>query len=504
MTQTPDDVRATDRPSRERLLQVVRDSADALTSWVDLRRRQLRVPGVQVCVRVGEEIGVSAAFGSADVERGVDLTTRHLFRVASHSKTFTATAAMQLREDGVLGLDDRVARWVPELADHPLGAVTVRELLGHQGGIVRDGEDADFWQHLGEFPTEAELLELLPREGRVLEPNTHFKYTNVGYSLLGMVVARAAGMPYEELVRSRILDPLGLSRVHVDIDDVPRQECAWGHSGLFGRDEDEPPFVLANPSTFGMAPATGFVACAEDLSAYAAAHAFGDTRLLTDASKRLMQRDESLLVVDGIEQGRYGLGLILNDIGGRRLVGHSGGFPGFITRTMVDPVTGLVVCVLTNRTGGPAADLATGLVKLVDLAAREAMPEHDEAAARSLPEGAPVGMTPQAAARAGIDPASFTGRFVCSWGYLDVRMLGERLVAYSPDATDPTSETQDLRIVDADTLTARPQDGFGAPGELWHVTRNDSGAPVAVRSGGVTQWREEEFFARYRQDAGRR
>ena len=93
---------------------------------------------------------------------------------------------------------------------------------------------------------------------------------------------------------------------------------------------------------------------------------------------------------------------------------------------------------------------------------------------------------------------------MCSWGYLDIRMLGERLVAYSPDSPDPTFEHQDLRIVDADTLTARPQDGFGAPGELWHVTRDDAGAPVAVRSGGVTQWREEEFFARYRQDAARR
>ncbi|GAB47483.1 serine hydrolase domain-containing protein [Mobilicoccus pelagius] len=503
MTTTPDDVRAT-TPSRERLLTAVRDSAEALTAWVDLRRRQLRVPGVQVCIRVGEGIGVSAAFGSADVENDVPLTTRHLFRVASHSKTFTATAAMQLREDGVLGLDDRVARWVPELADHALGSVTVRELLGHQAGIVRDGEDADFWQHLGDFPTVEELLARLPGEGRVLEPNTHFKYTNVGYSLLGIVVARAAGSSYEEAVRSRILDPLGLSRVHVDIDDVPTEECAWGHSGLFGRDEDEPPFVLANPSTFGMAPATGFVACAEDLSAYAAAHALGDDRLLTDASKRLMQRDESILVVDGKEQGRYGLGLILDEIGGRRIVGHSGGFPGFITRTLVDPVTGLVVCVLTNQTGGPAAELATGLLKLIDLAAREAMPTDDEAAARSLPAGAPLGSAPQDAAAAGIDPESFTGRFVCSWGYLDIRMLGDRLVAYSPDSPDPTFEHQDLRIVDADTLTARPQDGFGAPGELWHVARDDAGAPVAVRSGGVTQWREEEFFARYRQDAARR
>ena len=338
----------------------------------------------------------------------------------------------------------------------------------------------------------------------MLEPNTHFKYTNVGYSLLGLVVARAAGTSYAQVVRSRILDPLGLSRVHVDIDDVAEQECAWGHSGPFGRPEDEPPFVLANPSTHAMAPATGFVACAEDLSAYAAAHAYGDPRLLTDASKRLMHREESVLRVDGVEQGRYGLGFILDEIGGRRLVGHSGGFPGFITRTMLDPVTGLVVCVLTNRTGGPAAELATGLLRLVDLAAREAMPEHDEVAARALPAGAPVGLTPQAAAAAGIDPASFTGRFVCSWGYLDIRLLGDRLVAYSPDRADPVERTQDLRIVDADTLTARPQDGFGAPGEPWHVTRDESGVPVAVRSGGVTQWREEEFFARYRADAARR
>ncbi len=484
--------------SRDRLARVVRESSDALVAWVDLRRRLLRCAGVQVCIRVGDEVLVSAALGTADVERGTDLTTSHLFRIASHSKTFTATAVLQLREAGVLGLDDRLGRWVSELEDHPVGAVTVRELLGHQGGIVRDGEDADFWQLLGDFPGVDALLAEVRRDGVVLEPNTHFKYTNFGYSLLGLVIERATGRTYADVVRERILDPLGLARVHPDIDGVPRQECAWGHSGHFGVELET--FVLGSPSTGAMAPATGFVACAEDLSAYAAAHAFGDERLLSDASKRLMQRDETVLTVDGREQGRYGLGLIVDEIGGRRLVGHSGGFPGFITRTMVDPHTGLVVCVLTNQTGGPATELVTGLVKLIDVAQRDPMPEDDEVAARSLPLGAPVGLAPQVAAERGIDPASFTGRFVSAWGYTDVRMLGDRLVAFSPDSPTPVDEYQDLRVVDADTLTARPQDGFGAPGELWRFTRDDTGAATAMRSGGVTQWPEATFFARYRDD----
>lgn len=495
----------TPRPSptrsaaRARLADVVRGAESALIEWVELRRRQLRTAGVQVCVRVGDEVVLSAALGSADLERGTDLTTRHLFRIASHSKTFTATAIMQLREDGVLGLDDRLEEWVDECAGHALGDVTVRELLGHQAGIVRDGEASDYWQLMEDFPSTTRLLDMLTEHGVVLVPNVHFKYTNFGYALLGMVIERASGRSYAEFVRDRILDPLGLDRVHPDIDDVPEQECAWGHSMRI--DGDDETFVVANPSTAALAPATGFIACAEDLTAYAAAHAFGDTRLVTDATKRLMQRPESFILRGGEEKGRYGLGLILQKVGARHLIGHSGGFPGFITRTYVDPGDGLVVSVLTNQAGGPATALACGIIGLIDLALGAPA---DEPPTSAWPEGVEVGMTPTQAREQGIDPETFTGRFLSSWGHTDVRLLGERLMSFSPDVDAPADDAMEVRILDADTLLAAAESGFGAPGERWRYTRDGTGAVTSVRAGGSTFLPEEEFRRVHRARSERR
>lgn len=486
--------------ARDRLTSVVRDAQEALIAWVDLRRRQLRIAGVQVCIRVGEEVVVSAALGSADLERGTELTTRHLFRIASHSKTFTATAIMQLREDGLVGLDDRLEEWVQEFEGHPLGSITVRELLGHQAGVVRDGDASDYWQLMEDFPGRERLLEMLTEHGVVLVPNAHFKYTNFGYALLGLVIERASGRSYAEFVRERILDPLGLDRVHPDIDDVPPQECAWGHSMRIDGDDDT--FVVGNPSTHALAPATGFVADAEDLSAYAAAHAFGDTRLISDGTQRLMQRPESFIVRRGEEQGRYGLGLVLEKVGKRHTVGHSGGFPGFITRTLLDPTDGLVVCVLTNQAGGPASELAAGLIRLIDLALEKSGPE--AASSSAWPEGTPLGMSAQEAREEGIDPASFTGRFLSSWGHTDIRVLGDRLIVFSPDLADPADDAEELRILDADTLVTPAEPGFGAPGERWHATREPSGRITSLRAGGGTLLPEEEFRRVHRSRSARR
>ena len=133
--------------------EVVREAARYGDSWVALRARTQRVPGVQVAVAVAGEVLLSSAHGFARLpetngedDAGEPLTTAHLFRIASHSKTFTATAVMQLVEAGKVRLDDTVEAHVAALAGSPIADRTVAELLAHGGGVVRDSHEADFWQ----------------------------------------------------------------------------------------------------------------------------------------------------------------------------------------------------------------------------------------------------------------------------------------------------------------------------------------------------------------------
>ena len=121
----------------------VADAAAYFGRWLEFRLGAERVPGVQAAVLHGDEVVLSVAHGVADVSTGEPLTDGHLFRIASHSKTFTATAVMQLVQAGSLRLDDRVGELIVELASSPIAAVTVRELLSHAGGVVRDGSDGE-------------------------------------------------------------------------------------------------------------------------------------------------------------------------------------------------------------------------------------------------------------------------------------------------------------------------------------------------------------------------
>ncbi|WP_116453011.1 serine hydrolase domain-containing protein [Blastococcus litoris] len=445
----------------------IRSAAPYLRSWVEAQAAHRRVPGVQVAVRSGDELVLSAAVGVADETTGAPLTTEHLFPVASHSKTFTATAVLQLAEAGRIRLDDPIGRHVPELEGSDVAAVTVRELLGHQGGVVRDGARADFWQLEQPFPDRDGVLREVLRAGAVHRRNEHFKYSNAGYGLLGMAVEAVTGTSYADHLRRAVVEPLGLRRTGPDHDPARAGEYAAGHTGLLlGATTRE---TIAPAPTGAMAAATGFWSTAEDLCTYGAAHFLGDERLLTDGSKRLMQRLESVVTAYGREVGRYGVGMALQEVGERQLVGHSGGYPGHITLTLVDPVGRLVVSVLTNAVDGPAEGLAVGLVKLVDLA----LAPRAEVAAP--PAGAPT--------------TSFTGRFASLWGVLDVAELGGRLVLVRPTADDPLPGAEELEVVDDDTLRVAAQPGFGPAGELVPVQRDAAGRAVSLRLGGVTHRR---------------
>lgn len=464
-------------PDVTRTASLARAAAPYLESWLDLQRSRSRTPGVQAAIRVGGEVVLSTALGTADVSTGEPLTEEHLFRIASHSKTFTATAVLQLVEAGLLRLDDPVAQWVPQLQGTDLAAVTVRELLGHQGGVVRDGGNGastDFWQLRGPFPDEAALL---ASAVAVYGRNEMFKYSNVAYSLLGMVVAAASGRPYATYVTAEICERLGLRDTSPEHDPARAAGYAAGHTGLL--DDQDSREVIPHVDTRAMAAATGFSSTALDLTAYGAAHCAGSDVLLREDSKRLMQRQESVVMVDGEEVGRYGLGLDLRRLGERELVGHSGGYPGHITRTWVDPRAQVVVSVLTNAVDGPADSLARGLLSLLDLAL--AGPADRD------------GTGP-----AGPDLDRFTGRFANLWSITDVAQLGGRLLLLRPTDPDPREHAQELDVVDPSTLRLTPRAGFGPVGEdVRYAWAGDAGTPAGhVEIAGMTSWPLEAFRAR--------
>lgn len=460
--------------------------------WLDYRVWKLRTPGAQVAVWFDGKLQFSKAYGMSNLDTGEALTTEHLFRVASHSKTFTATAVMQLVEAGKLRLDDTAGAWIPELkeAGSSLADATVRELVSQTAGVIRDGVDATYWQHSRPFPDEAELLQISIQEGAVRQPEATFKYTNIGFSLLGMIVGRAAGSTFNAYATSAIVEKLGLRNTGPELDEARLADYAGGHSGLNSWTERQ---VIPHVDTHAMAAATGFYSTAEDMVRFASAHFFGDDRLISDRSKNEMQRPVWTELSPDAPRDGYGYGTTVHYYDGHRMVGHSGGYPGHITRTMWDPNEGLAISVLTNSVDGPAEELAAGILKILDNA-------------RATPSKAPLrsGLTNSAALQTPaapdepVDLASFTGRFAALWGVSDVYILGGKLFASSPVGPSPHAMPVELAVIDANTLRIMSGSPFGSVGELYRYERDADGKILSVFTGGMRAWPIEVYRSRDR------
>ncbi|WP_117000399.1 serine hydrolase domain-containing protein [Desertimonas flava] len=437
----------------------VQQAAAHLGRWLEFHQEYDRVPGVQVAVLHDGEVVLEEAFGVADLSSGEPLTTDHRFRIASHSKTFTAAAIHRLAESGRLRLDDRVDQHLDELNGPPIGARTIDELLAHGAGVIRDGHDTGHWQLITPFPDRPALLRMATDGADVLPANERFKYSNVTFSILGLVIEAVTGTSYSAHLAESIFSPLGLTATAADLGDVDDPSTiVTGHSAIaLGRR-----LAIDHVDTAAMAAATGLVSTAGDLVRWAAAHCFGDERLLSDGQKRLMQRTRWRVIGSGGTE--YASGLAVTTINDRRLLGHGGGFPGHITHTLFDPHARIAVSVLTNAIDGPAQVYAANFFRLLDLAER---PGPDE----------PAAVDDATAAR-------FSGRFASLWGVFDVVALGGRLWQLDATVADPTADPVELTVLDEATLRIAAAPGYGSPGESVVYSRRPDGTVESVRSGG--------------------
>ncbi|MBV9581273.1 MAG: beta-lactamase family protein [Chloroflexi bacterium] len=439
------------------------EAATYVDRWTAFHREQRDLPGLVVAIRYADELVLSQGYGWARLEPGLAMAPDHIFRVASHSKMFTATAIMQLVEQGKVRLDDRADAYVNWLDSD----VTLRQLLNHAGGLIRDGLEADFWRVEQPFP-DVDALRALGPDASVLPPNTTFKYSNIGYGVLGHVIEAASGTPYNQYVQEHIVQRLGLTSTGPELVPAVLERCVTGYTGkILGVPRRGVPGI----DTRALSAATGFYSTAEDLCRFAAAHWWGDETLLLDASKREMQH--AAWTVEQSDQ-RYGLGFIAERIGERDTVGHSGGFPGQSTRTLFDPAERLVVVVLSNTSSqdGRAGPLAAQIVRFIDFAQR-------------WPGGSSADLT------------RYTGRFANVGGVLDVVAFGGKLFGLDPTDDNPTKLTAEFEVVDADRLRITRCSGFDAPGEFLRYERDATGTPQRVICGGVSLYPESIFRERY-------
>jgi CubicO group peptidase (beta-lactamase class C family) len=332
----------------------------------ELRHRVLRVqkdqrlPSVSAAVSRNGGLVWNEAVGVADEDADAAATPDTQYRVGSITKTFTAAAIMQLRDAGELGLDDRLGDHIPEAA-HP--GPTIRRMLSHHSGLQREPA-GDLWETM-QAPTVDDLLSGLVEAEQVLQPGTHFHYSNLAFALLGEVVARRSGQPYVEYVQERILNPLGLSRT------------TWAPSGARAQGYFVEPYSdTLTPERddidlLGAASAGQLWSTTADLCRWGAFLADPVPDVLAPTTVEEMHSVHVML--DDRWEEAWGLGLGLMRDGERILAGHSGGMPGHLSGFTYSRKDGISAAALTNA----GADMQALAVRLA-VAAIDALPAEPE------------------------------------------------------------------------------------------------------------------------------
>jgi CubicO group peptidase (beta-lactamase class C family) len=314
-----------------------------------------RLSSLSACVFRDGEIGWAEAIGLADVEAHAEATPDTQYAVASITKTFTATAVMQLRDEGRLELDDPLSRHLPGIA-HP--TPTLRRMLSHLSGLQRE-PPGEVWETL-EFPGEEELLARLAEAEQVLPADVAWHYSNLAYALLGHVVAHVSGMPFREYVEVRLLRPLGLSRT------------SWGPAPPAARPYFVEPYsdsVRREPELElgGKGGESGLYSTVEDLARWGSFLCDPDESVLRGSSVAEMHGLQVMAEPDW--SLGWGLGIALWRRRERIFGGHTGGFPGFLSMLVYSRRERIGIVVLTNSGRWPR--LAETGLDLVEAALEE-------------------------------------------------------------------------------------------------------------------------------------
>ena len=388
-----------------------------LDLWVEEQMAHQDLPAVVLGVVHDQEVVWTRGYGFADRANRVPATPQTLFRVGSVTKLFTATAVMQLRDAGKLRLDDPVAKYLPwfavdsEFADD--GPITVRQLLTHTSGLPREAAFPYWTEHV--FPTRDQVRAALPGQKAIYAPASKYKYSNLGLSLLGAVVAAVSETPWSDYVADHLFTPLGMTS---SSGDPSEEELASRAVSYMRRLPDGSRPIFDYYDTGAIAPAANILSNVDDLLRFARLQfrtgPAGGEQVVSGATLREMHRPH--WVYDSWRGGR-GLGFGVSRRNGKTIVSHGGWIGGNRTHFLTVPSEKIAVVAFTNADDGSPASFSYEAYDVLG-------PEIRSAVATRSPE-------PESAA--GPDPAwqAYVGTYTDPWHWeYRVLVLDDELVFY--------------------------------------------------------------------------
>jgi CubicO group peptidase (beta-lactamase class C family) len=310
--------------------------------------------GITAGVVVGRDLIWARGFGWADRERGIPAGVNTIYRVGSISKSFTAVILLELWQQGVVDLDAPVREVLPELSElggRPPGAmeITWRHLASHTAGLIREPD----LEGAAEGPLERweeKILSSIPATSYYAPPGESYRYSNIGFGILGYALGRVAGIPFMELVDASLIRPLDLHSTGFVVTPAMAEHLARGYERRRdGVVDTETPFQEHVGRGYKV-PNGGIYSTVGELGRFTSLLTAASTiPLLGPEARRLVETPQT---PEGSET-RYSFGFFLYEgEGGETLVGHSGSVAGYNAFLVFEPGSGIGVVLLRNYGGG--------------------------------------------------------------------------------------------------------------------------------------------------------
>ncbi|MBC8094392.1 MAG: beta-lactamase family protein [Akkermansiaceae bacterium] len=330
-----------------------------LDALMETEMRAGKIPGAAVAILKNGELLEAKAYGIANLELGVPVTTRSVFELASVTKPITAAAILMLVDDGRVALDDHVSKYLDETPE-AWKDITIRQLLCHQGGLAHHFEEKVNGSHLVDY-SKADMLRSARKTPVDSKPGTGWEYSDLGYFLLGVVIEKSTGQSYEQFMTKRVFAPLGMRSTSIINQAALLPNRVAGHTVVNGELQHN-----RRVWQFDLTSHMGIMSSLEDL--IRCERAMAKRQMFTETIMNRMWSPAYIFYEDkkaGAMLG-YGFGWFVERQKGHSIVHHSG-FTG--THYLRDLGTGLTVILLTNRdysAGTTTAVVARKIARLFD------------------------------------------------------------------------------------------------------------------------------------------
>jgi D-alanyl-D-alanine carboxypeptidase len=449
----------------------VLSSLKFLNAWIEARMAYDGWPGLSVGIVYDQDLLWSRGYGYADVDAGTPVDENTLFAIASNTKMFTAIAILKLRDDGKLQLDDPLEEYLPWFKNiqNPFPnpeSITIRDILTHSSGLPSQAASANWTEFY--LPPLEEIIAKLPEQSVTWPSDTRWKYSNLGASLLGAVVAAVAGTTYEEYVTSNILTPLGMSSTSYGPSGKLAEHMAIGYGRRMpdgGRDK------MPICDLRGYVSAGGLWSSVNDLARFASwQFRLGNKREKEIVKTGTLKDMQQVHWLDSSWAFGWGLGFLIYHKEPCDLVGHGGSFPGYSTDFTVSPTEKIGVIVLANGADmkvypDQANSISDRIFNWVVPALRNALAgTHTNQVDTML--------------------RKYEGKYRY-WGgdAVILNMVGGLATIDPLDPTDPDKSPKLVRI-DKNVFWVETSDGFAAPGETLVFEENEKGEIVRYKHSG--------------------